>query len=91
MSVELGGFGAGLAVGAGHDLLDPQARGLEALFAMGLEQRAALVQLDGLLQRRLARLQLADDAFQLSQGLLEGERVNVSGVGNSDFLEKLAG
>ena len=40
---------------------------------MGLEQGPALVEGDGILEGRLAGLQLADNALELGEGLLEGE------------------
>ena len=54
-----------LAVGAERDLLDPRLRRLEPRLAMPLQPVAALVELDRLVERRLAVLERADDLFEL--------------------------
>src|SRR5665213_2322193 len=79
-SREVCGFDAlGLALRAHDDLLDAQARGFELGLAMGPQRRAALVHLDGALERGLARLQLGHDLLELGQGLLETEAGKIGG------------
>ena len=61
------------ARGAGRaddDLLDPQLGLLELGFAVGLQGRAALIDLDRALELGLARFELGDDPLQLGEGLL---------------------
>src|SRR6478672_4646259 len=81
-SVELGGFDAlCAAVGADDDLLDPQLGRLEAVLAMGLEERALLVEGDRFLERSLSGLELGYDRLEALQGVLEAEiGGNLSGV-----------
>src|SRR3954466_6139200 len=60
-SVELGRFGRDGAALTQDDLLDLQTCGFQLLLAVGLQGRAALVDVDRALQRGLARLQLGHD------------------------------
>ena len=71
------------------DELLPRAEGPEARLTEAMRY-AALVELDRLLQGRLARFELADDPLQLGQGLLEGKAIDVGGVGHGGLLGKRA-
>ena len=62
-----------LAVGAERDLLDPRLRRLQPRLAMALQPVAALVELDRLVERRLALLERAHDLLELGQRRLEAQ------------------
>src|SRR3990170_5141525 len=62
-----------LAVGAEGDLLDARLGSLQPRFAMALQAVAFLVQLDRLVQRRLAALEQPDDLLEPRKRRLEAQ------------------
>jgi hypothetical protein len=57
-------------------------RGIELLEAEAVQLLAALPELDRVVEIRLARFQLLDDAFELSLGLFERHLAALAGVGS---------
>src|SRR5690349_8580066 len=66
-----------LAVAAECDLLDARLRVLEASLAMPPEPVALLVEVDRLVERRLALLERAHDLFEAPQRILEAQLADV--------------
>src|SRR5208282_3738150 len=62
-----------LAVGAQHDLVDPRLRLAQLRFAMPLQQRAALIGGERVIELGASGLQPLDDVLELLQGVLEAE------------------
>src|SRR5208282_6829461 len=62
-----------LAVGAQHDLVDPRLRLAQLRFAMPLQQRAALIGGERVIELGASGLQPLDDVLELLQGILEAE------------------
>ena len=78
-SVQVGRLAAHRAVGGEHDFLDLHLGFGELVLAVALQQGAALVGRNRLVQFDLAALELLDDGFQLLQRVLEGQAGNVFG------------
>src|SRR5471032_3246657 len=74
---EIGRLARDRTVGREADLLDLHLGLGQLLLAVALQQRAALVSGDGLVQLGLALLELLDDRLQLLQRVLEREAGDV--------------
>src|SRR5690348_1109936 len=78
---EIGRLRAHGTVGREDDLLDLHLGLGQLLLAVPLQQRAAFVGRNRLVELHLAALELLDDALQLLQRVLEGEARDVLGQG----------
>src|SRR5260370_17184471 len=76
-SVKGGGLRRGRAVGADDDLVDARLRLAQLRLAMALQQRAALIRRDRLVELVAAGLEPLDDLLELLQGVLEAHRGDV--------------
>src|SRR5690606_562785 len=76
-SVAACGFSTDAPVGSDHDLLDPFLSLAQLDFAVPLQGGAALVRVDGVLQRAFALLELFYDALKLCKRRLEAHRHDV--------------
>src|SRR6266853_3032180 len=74
---EVGGLAADRTVGGEDDLLHLHLGLGELLLAVPLQQGAAFVGRNRLVELHLAALELLDDAFQLLQRILEGQPGNI--------------
>jgi hypothetical protein len=63
--------------GTAHEDLDASLGGFELLAAAFAELHAAFEELDGALQRKVARFHFADDLLELLETGFEGERLLV--------------
>src|SRR5690349_17377432 len=88
-SAEIGGLAADRPIGREDDLLDLHLGLGELLLAVALQQRAALVGADCLVELHLAAFELLDDAFELLQRVFEGQALNI--LGNCGFFGGLVG
>src|SRR5690606_13209169 len=69
--------GAGLAVGAGDDLLDPRLRCVEPGLAVPPQGLAALVEPDRFVERHVTAFELANHVLERLERLLEAHRGNI--------------
>src|SRR6185312_3530622 len=83
-SAQVGRLAADRSIGGKDDLLDLHLGLGKLLLAVALEQRAALVGRNRLVQLHLAALELLDDGLQLLQRVLERQAGDV--LGNRGFF-----
>src|SRR5262245_47872574 len=91
VSAEVGGLGGDGAVSREDDLFDFHLGFGQLLFAVLLQQRAALVGCDRLVELDLAALELLDDAFELLERVLERKRCDLLGQGGFFGQFRLSG